>query len=417
MRYFLVFIFLFIIVLLTKFLLIDFKYNEENKSPLKIGVLYSTTGPRSINEFPIQEATLMAIQEINQLGLLERKIIPIIRDAKSSFSHTINEIEHLILSEKVEAIFGVWFSDHFEIEKLFKKHNNLLITPFPYEGYIESDNIIYIGTTAIQQVPATIEYSFNNYGKKFFLIGSDYFFSRVINLMVRDQIIAKEGEIVEEIYIPFDSTDFDTVVESIKMKQPSVILNSLMPENQNQAFYKKMREAGIQSQKIPTFSFFVSENMLANVDNLKDFVGNYSTWNYFQSINTPLNRKFVKDFALFSNIKVEDNTDESAYIGVQFWARAVQESGKTDPLSIKNTLSDMHLYAPEGAVTMDIDGQFAWRYSRIGKIQPDGQFNIVWESTRPMRPTPYQVYRSQAESKTVLESFRLKNNNKQTPIE
>ena len=53
--------------------------------------------------------------------------------------------------------------------------------------------------------------------------------------------------------------------------------------------------------------------------------------------------------------------------------------------------------APQGVVYVDAATHHTWKAARIGRIRADGQFEIVWESGRPVRPTPFPAYRIRAE--------------------
>jgi urea transport system substrate-binding protein len=42
---------------------------------------------------------------------------------------------------------------------------------------------------------------------------------------------------------------------------------------------------------------------------------------------------------------------------------------------------------------------------RIGRMRSDGQFDIVWESGKPVRPVPYPPYRSRAQWDAFLQAL------------
>ena len=59
-------------------------HNRPAGEPIRVGVLHSFTGTMAISERSVADATLMAIDEINQQGgLLGRKITPITADGHS----------------------------------------------------------------------------------------------------------------------------------------------------------------------------------------------------------------------------------------------------------------------------------------------------------------------------------------------
>lgn len=406
MRYIILVIILIVMIIYQTSIVLFDVAPPRSHPPLKVGLLYSTTGYRASQEYPLIQANLMAIEELNKKGgLLGRTIVPIIKDTQSTWDIAQQEAKNLIVNDHVEVVFGWWMPDHPNVLKeLFEHHNNLLITPFQNTGIIDSDNIIFLGTTANQQVPPTVNYCLEHIGKRFYLVGTDYPFSHVINTMIREQVAAKGGEIVGESYLPLASTQVDQAIQAIMKAEPDAIFNSLY-ENDNSVFFKELRRAGIKSNQIPNFSFSLTESSLKHMDNLDDFTGNYATWNYFETIDTPQNRQFVEKALKLPNITTVDNTIESAYVSIYIWAAAVQEAGTTRQGPISRALDNLRFEAPEGAIIMNIDGKYAWRYSRIGKIRPDGQFDIVWKSDDPIGPLPYQIYHSPSQWKGIMNRF------------
>jgi urea transport system substrate-binding protein len=61
--------------------------------------------------------------------------------------------------------------------------------------------------------------------------------------------------------------------------------------------------------------------------------------------------------------------------------------------------------APEGIVTIDADTYHAWRPVYIGKIRPDGQFDIEWSSAKPVRPLPFPESRTRGEWEAFVDSL------------
>lgn len=382
----------------------DLPFLKFGVKPLKVGLVYSTSGFRSGNEKAALEGALLAIHEINLKGGIDgKKLLPIVKDAKSNWETSRQEIERLLLKEQAEVIFGAWSITNSTLKELFEKHNGLLIYPFQYEGIITSPNIVWIGASVNQQVSPTIAYCIKNFGNKFYLVGSDYLAAHTINILARDQLQALGGEVTGERYLPLENeipnTDLlDAVVQDIITKQPNAILCSII-DSENYGFFQKLASAGITAEKIPIFSFSLNEIFLqeAGKDSFTTMIGNYAAWNYFQSVNTPLNNQFIAKFQAFSQLTALDNAVEASYFGVHLWAQAVQEAGTTLPRALRYILASMRINAPEGPVTIDIEGLRAWKHARIGKIQADGQFEVVWTSQSQIRPIPFQMLHSQIE--------------------
>ena len=119
-------------------------------------------------------------------------------------------------------------------------------------------------------------------------------------------------------------------------------------------------------------------------------VGHYCSWNYFQSIDTPANRRFVRGFKQrYGADRVTDDPIEAAYFQVHLFAKAVEKAGSTDVDAIRRAARGLIFAAPGGLIRIDPRNQHTWKVSRIGRIQPNGQFKIVWSSEDPLPPRPY----------------------------
>lgn len=373
-----------------------YRYFYAPGSPIPVGVLHSLTGTMAVSEQAVVDATVLAIEEINaQGGLLNRRPLrPIIADGASDWPTFAREARRLIEEEKVEVVFGCWTSaSRKTVRPIFEAANHLLFYPVQYEGLETSPNIFYTGAAPNQQIIPAVKWASDHLGSRFFLVGSDYVFPRTANAIIRDQVQALRGQIVGEAYIPLGSQAAEAIVQKIVASKPEVILNTINGDS-NLAFFKALRTAGITAAKIPTISFSISENELVAMD-VPSMVGDYAAWNYFQSLPSLENRRFVQRFRTrFGAKRVISDPMAAAYFGVKLWAQAVQEAGDPSPRATRVALRDQSLLAPEGVVLTDPDTQHTWRSVRLGKIREDGQFEIVWDSGKPVRPVPYPIYRS-----------------------
>ncbi len=373
------------------------------KSPIRVGILHSLTGTMAISEKPVVDSTLMAIDEINQQGgVLGRKVEPIVVDGHSDWPTFANEAERLILEEKVSTVFGCWTSaSRKTVKPVFEKLNHLLFYPVQYEGLEQSKNIIYTGAAPNQQIIPAIKWCFDNLGKKFFLVGSDYVFPRTANEIIKDILNVLEGEIVGEEYILLGSDDVDAVVKKIIEVQPDVILNTINGDS-NIHFFRKLSEKGISPDKIPTMSFSIAEDELHELG-VEYMVGNYASWNYFQCLETEENKGFVERFKKkYGSHRVTDDPMEAGYFGVYLWAQAVREAGTDNVNKVRKTIKNQSYSAPEGMVYVDSKNNHVWKTVRIGRIKEDGQFDILWSSEKPVRPVPYPAYRSKSQWNNFL---------------
>lgn len=370
----------------------------QSATPIRVGVLHSTTGTMAISESAVADATILALEQINAGGgLLGRELEIIVADGQSDPDRFAAEAARLIDEEKVSVIFGCWTSaSRKAVVPAVELRDHILFYPVQYEGIEQSPNVIYTGATPNQQVMPAVSYALKHFGKRVFLVGSDYIFPRTANAIIRDQVHALGGEVVGEEYLPLGGTDVAPIVCEITATKPDVILNTVNGDS-NIAFFHALREAGITPADIPTISFSIGETELAHMD-AAGIAGDYAAWNYFQSIDNPQNRDFLTAFrGRFGADRVVSDPLEAAWFGVHLWAQAVRRAGSADPDKVLQAIKGEGMRAPEGLVYVDERNQHTWKHARIGRIRDDGQFDIVWASDKPVRPIPFPPFRSRDE--------------------
>lgn len=378
---------------------------QANTKPIRIGILHSLTGTMSFSEKAVADATLMAAEEINERGgVLGRRIEPVIADGASDWPTFAREAERLITQEKVITVFGCWTSaSRKTVKPVFEKYNHLLFYPVQYEGFEESPNIIYTGSIPNQQLIPATQWSFDNLGKRFYLVGSDYIFPHMAHDVMRIQIAALGGEVAGESYILLGNNDINAVAEDIIAKKPDVILNTINGDT-NLHFFKMLRDKNLN---IPVMSFSIGEAEVKLMGS-QLLAGHYATWTYFQSIDSQVNTDFVQRFKKkYGNERVVNDPVEAAYAGVYLWAQAVTKAGSEGISKIREALRQQIFDAPQGSIMIDPRNNHAWKTVRIGKIQQDGQFSIVWASADPVRPIPYLETRSREQWEQAMQKLYL----------
>jgi urea transport system substrate-binding protein len=269
-----------------------------------------------------------------------------------------------------------------------EENKGLLWYPVQYEGLESSPNIFYTGATTNQQIIPAVTWLLQNKGKKFFLLGSDYVFPRTANKIIKEQLKAEGGTLIAEEYTPLGHTDYNTIISKIKSLKPDVVFNSLNGDS-NTAFFKQLQDAGIAAKDLTTMSVSIAEEEIRSIG-APILEGHYAVWNYFQTTDTPENKKFVAAFkAKYGKDRVTDDPIEAGYFAVYLWAEAVKKAGSTDVEAVKAAAKGIEFNAPGGKVKIDGDNQHVYKTVRIGQVQADGQIKEVWNSGQPLKPDPY----------------------------
>jgi urea transport system substrate-binding protein len=383
---------LFVFVLSLFFTLSGFTspVSAAESGVIKVGVLHSLSGTMSISEVAVKDATILAIEEINAKGgVLGKKIVPTIEDGASDWPTFAEKAKKLILKDKVAVVFGCWTSaSRKAVLPVFEKNDHLLFYPVQYEGLEASKNIVYTGAAPNQQIMPAVTWLVKGGHKKFFLLGSDYVFPRTANLIIKAQLKAEGATLAGEEYTPLGHTEYSTVINKIKAAKPDVIFNTLNGDS-NVAFFKQLRNAGITAADMPVMSVSIAEDEIRGIgaDNL---VGHLAAWNYFQTMKTPENDLFVKNYkARYGKDRVTDDPIEAGYFGVYLWAEAVKKAKSTDLNKVREAVKGISYKAPEGLVTISKTNNHTSKIVLMGKVRTDGQFDIVWSSGKPVEPDPF----------------------------
>jgi len=357
---------------------------------IKVGILHSLSGTMAISETSVKDAELLAIEEINAAGgVLGKMIEPIIEDGASDWPTFAEKAQKLIQQDRVATIFGGWTSaSRKAMLPVVERYNGLLWYPVQYEGLEASPNIFYTGAAPNQQIVPAVEYLLGEGKKRFYLLGSDYVFPRTANLIIKAQLAAMGGTVVGEEYTPLGHTEYSTVINKIIAARPDVVFNTLNGDS-NVAFFKQLRDAGISADQLPTLSVSVAEEEIRGIG-AENMVGHLAAWNYYQSVDTAENSDFVAAYkAKYGQDRVTADPIEAGYIAVYLWAMAVEKAGTTDIAKVKEAAAGISLVAPEGIVTINGENQHISKTVRIGKVLPNGQFEVVWSTDGPVSPDPY----------------------------
>lgn len=369
---------------------------QSVQKPIKIGVLHSLTGTMASSEKPLVNAVKLAVEELNAKGgLLGRPLEVIVTDTTSDTNVAAIQAEKLISQINVDVLFGCWTSScRIAVKPIIEKHKHLLFYPVQYEGLEESSNIIYTGAAPNQQIIPGTSWALEKFGRLVYLIGSDYIFPRIANLIIHDLVFANHGQILGERYLPLGDKAMQDVISDLKTLKPDLIINTLNGDS-NQAFFGALVEN--QLADIPILSLSVSEKEILEWQGEK-LTQHYAVWNYFESLDTSKNAEFIKSYHQhFGENEPTSDPVEAAYNGVYLWAQAVKESHSTKPESVNQTILRQSINAPSGIISVDGYSRHLWKKVHIGKVNANGQFDILYSSENALRPMSYPSYRSKLE--------------------
>lgn len=364
----------------------------QDSDTIKVGILHSLSGTIAIIETSLHNAELLAIEEINAKGgVLGKQIEPVVEDPQSLVQVFAEKSKKLLLDDKVIAVLGCYTSaSRQSVLPVFEQYNGLLLYPTLYEAQECSKNVFYTGAVPNQQLDDFVPWIINTLGrKKFYMIGSNYIYPKETNREVKALLEKHGGENVGEEYAPLGHSEFSTIINNIAGSGADVVFSDLVGDS-IVAFYKQFKQFGMTADDLPICTPITTEQETAAMGP-ENAVGHYTSFNYFQSVDTPENKSFVERYkAKYGANQVTNAVMEAAYFQTYLLAQAIEKVGNTDTDAlIFDGLPGQEFKAPQGPVKIDEKNHHTHLWARIGKARDDGQFDIVWTSKDRIRPDPW----------------------------
>ncbi|MBU1304763.1 MAG: transporter substrate-binding protein, partial [Alphaproteobacteria bacterium] len=314
---------------------------EKNSDFIKIGSLFSRTGVTAFVEKTLSNAVSLAVAEVNENGGINGRLLHLEEgDPKGDLKLFQTETQRLH-DEGVTNFFGCYLSSSRKVTlPIVARHQKLLFYPTFYEGFEFSQNCVYSGAVPNQNTFWLADYMLDHYEKKYLLVGSNYVFPYETNRVMRDLVANRDGDVVDEIYIPLnpDKEDIARVIGKIKSALPIVVFSTLVGEGAV-AFYKAYKEAGIDPTTSPIASLITGEAELEQIG-IEASIGHVTAAPYFSSMTSPQNLKFVTRYrARYGKASPICAAAEAAYLQVHLFAEAARRAGAVDRESILRVLS------------------------------------------------------------------------------
>ena len=229
----------------------DDKFNQPapivapaDKTPIKIGAFYSSSGELAKREANIRDATTFAIEELNAAGgLLGRPIELVETDVQSDWK-TLSEKSRQLIDDGASVLMNASASDPLRKTAISvcEELDSLYLAPHRYGGLETSAHAAYMGALPNQLMVPVAEWATKQGKTRFFLLGmKDSAFSHVVNLVLRDSMKAIGGEIVGESYLPRGNHGTDATIDVIRSSRADVIISTIQGEA-NIGFYRALRK-------------------------------------------------------------------------------------------------------------------------------------------------------------------------------
>lgn len=368
-------------------------HSSAGQKVIKVGMLWSESGTTASTEKSMTNGAMMAVREINKSGGIDGKKIKVYHeDYGGNPSTAATKMKTLLEKDGVNIVFGCDTSaSRVAVLPVLKKDNGLLVYPVVTEGKEVSPNVIYTGPMPNQTITQTIPYVMKKTGgKKVFFVGSDYVFPHTVNSIAEALVKKNGGTIVGAQYEPLDATDWSAVISKIKQAKPDIIFSAAVGDS-GVAFYKALKQQGIDPNKTPVIATALHEDMAKAMGSYYTS-GIYTASSFNSYLTTPRAKAFIKKYnKTYHDGTVVTENAERAYDSVYLYKAAVEKSKQfTNTKKLAKAFANVSFdKSPAGEIQIDSKNHCAKLNYYITQIQKDGNWKTVKQSKGLVTPEPW----------------------------
>lgn len=328
--------------------------------PIRIGVISPLSGAWTVYGRAHIAGLEMAVQEVNDAGgVLGRPLELVVADSRTEPSVVAEEANRLVRRERVDFLAGTFSSaERNAAGPVVAGTDTVLLYPTFYEGQKQeyhpgvcNSNIFAFGPIPSQQVEPHMDYMTEEFGKRFFMIGNDYAWPRVTNEVTKPMLDARGGEVVGEVYIPFDTPQYESVLRDIRGSGADIIFHTLTGSD-TVNFRNQLAEAGMMDDFV--LWTVDDEEVVTSSLGPEAAAGDFVSFDYFMAIEQANNRSFLKRFReQYGDDELMNTVGVAMYNAGHMAALALERSGEVNTAALREGLKGLTFDgAPQGSVTM-----------------------------------------------------------------
>lgn len=370
---------------------------KRRRETVHIGVLYSLTGPYGLVGREMLNGLTLAVEEVNANPDFDFRFTPLVCDPGGELQNYQEHCELLIRDKGVRHIVGCYTSaSRKQVLPLIERYDRLLWHSARYEGFENSDNVIYVGAAPNQHIVPLARYMIETLGASVYCVGANYLWTWETNRVLQEIVTAAGGEIIAKRLVTLWDTEISHIVREIIDRKPPIIFNTLVGEA-SYRFYRELHRAwshgaGRDAPRPPILSCSLCEPELRLIGP-RASVGHITSSVYFSSIDSPENRAFVRCYRqMFGSSNLPSVDAEASYLCGLLLARAIRRAGSTDIQAVRAAAHRDQLNAPQGPVRIDPENNHCYLTPRLARSRPGFSFEILETAPAAVKPDPYLTW-------------------------
>lgn len=274
-------------------------------------------------------AELAAAELSARDGIVGRSCELLALDASSASADIEDRLVDLVDAGEVDALVGMHISSVRQRITAAVGGRLPYVYTCLYEGGESTPGTYAIGETSQAQLQPSIAWlAQHRRCKRWMLVGNDYVWPRVSHVIARRCIAESCGEVVAEAVVPFGSSDYSQVFDTLRRQHCDAVLVSLVGQDAVD-FNRAFARAGLQ-RRLLRLSCAIEENQLLAIgaDCSEDL---HVALGYFATLDTDANGAFKERYhgRFGARAPTLNSIGQSLYEGVHFLASLLEHSEST----------------------------------------------------------------------------------------
>lgn len=354
----------------------------DARPAVSVGFLLSTEGTYRRMGASALHGLQDALAEINADERCGFRLEAICIDPKGDPAAYSSGIAQL-LGAGVRHIFGTTLSaSRKEIIPDLEQHGALLWYSSPYEGYESSESVLYLGGCPNQTLLPLLHYALNHFGRRAFLLGSNYVWGWESNRIAREMLEANGADVLSEKYCHLGATGFEVLIETLMQERPSFVLNNLVGES-SYAFLQQLdRACAAHGLHLPVLSCNLTEAELDAVGPMHA-LRLLSCGPFFEALNPVFCQQQQRH-----GPRICSHYYTSAYSALWLFAEALRACGDCSPTAVCEHLFSHPVDSILGSLSLSTRNHHSALPSHIAELR-EGRFHILHSAPAPLAADPY----------------------------
>ncbi|GII60330.1 nitrile hydratase regulator [Sphaerisporangium krabiense] len=302
-------------------------------------------GPCAIN------CAMLAASEVNaDGGVLGRPVELVLIDAGAPPAEVAREVAGLTSAGAVQGLVGTHTSDvRVAIERVVAGVVPFVYTP-PHEGGTRRPGVYYLGEPASRQVGPGLDWLIDNRrARRWFLLGNDYVWPRLVHASARAHLRARSATVVGERFVPSGTIDTGPVIEELAAVRPDAVLVNLIGSDLV-AFNRAFTASGLGCARL---CGALEEHGLLAIGG--DTTGElYAAMGYFGTLTTDANlglaERYTRGFGPAAPLL--NGHGHGCYEGVAMLAALARRAGSPSVRAIEAAADGTTITGGRGRVTL-----------------------------------------------------------------